>query len=61
MRAKYCDIVEFIKKAVKLKHVSISTDAWALIANEGYVTYTIHLISWTLHHFLVGIFKKDGA
>jgi len=64
LSAKDYDAVHFIKQAVKGKHVSITTDAWTSIAKEGYVTCTMHLIeptTWTLHHFSLGIFQKDGA
>jgi len=64
LSAKYYDAVHFIKRAVKGKHVSITTDAWTSIAKEGYVTCTMHLIeptTWTLHHFSLGIFQKDSA
>jgi uncharacterized protein with PQ loop repeat len=42
----------------------LTTDAWTSISKIGYVTCTVHFLepkTWTLHHFSLGIFKKDGA
>ena len=64
MTTKYYDSVHFVKKIVQGKHVSLTTDAWTSIAKEGYVTCTLHFIepkTWTLHHFSLGIFKKDST
>jgi hypothetical protein len=46
-----------------VQDVALTTDAWTSIAKEGYVTCTIHFIkpkTFSLHHFSLGIFKKDG-
>jgi hypothetical protein len=61
---KYFDSLQKISNIVKGKNVSLTTDAWTSITKEGYVTCTLHFIepkTWTLHHFSLGIFKKDKA
>jgi hypothetical protein len=64
MSTKYYDSVNTITGILKNKSVSLTTDAWTSIAKEGFVTCTMHFIeqkTWTLHHFALGIFKKDGT
>jgi hypothetical protein len=64
MSTKYYDSVNTITSILKNKSASLTTDAWTSIAKEGFVTYTMHFIepkTWTLHHFALGIFKKDGT
>jgi len=63
MSNKYFDTMHAVTKILKGKDVALTTDAWTSIAKEGYVTCTLHFIepkTWTLHHFSLGIFKKDG-
>jgi hypothetical protein len=63
MSNKYFDAMHDVSTILKGKAVALTTDAWTSIAKEGYVTCTIHFIepkTWTLHHFSLGIFKKDG-
>ena len=60
---KYFDTMHAVTKILKGKDIALTTDAWTSIAKEGYVTCTVHFIepkTWTLHHFSLGIFKKDG-
>jgi len=64
MSMKYFETMQSITKIVKGKDVALTTDAWTSIAKEGYVTCTLHFIeplTWTLHDFSLGIFKKDGT
>jgi hypothetical protein len=64
MPMKYFETMQSITKIVKGKDVSLTTNAWTSIAKEGYVTCTLHFIgplTWTLHDFSLGIFKKDGT
>jgi hypothetical protein len=64
LSTKYYEVLHRITSILKGKYISLTTDAWTSIAKVGYVTCTVHFIepkSWTLHHFALGIFKKDGA
>ena len=61
---KFFETQQDIIKILKGKNVALTTDAWTSIAKEGYVTCTLHFIeplTWTLHYFSLGIFKKDGT
>jgi hypothetical protein len=61
---KYFETQQDITKILKEKNVALTTDAWTSISKEGYVTCTLHFIeplTWTLHCFSLGIFKKDGT
>jgi len=61
---KFFETQQNIIKILKGKNVALTTDAWTSIAKEGYVTCTLHFIeplTWTLHYFSLGIFKKDGT
>jgi hypothetical protein len=63
MSNKYFDTMHAVTKILKGKDIALTTDSWASIAKEGYVTCTVHFIepkTWTLHHFSMGIFKKDS-
>jgi len=60
---KYFDTMHAVTKILKGKDIALTTDAWTSIAKEGYVTCTVHFIepkTWMLHHFSMGIFKKDS-
>jgi hypothetical protein len=64
MSNKYYDTMHAVMETLKGKDVALTTDAWTSVAKEGYVTCTIHFIepkTWTLHHFSLGIFKKDSS
>jgi len=64
LSTKYFDTQQQITNILKGKSVSLTTDAWTSIAKEGYVTCTLHFIeplTWTIHYFSMGIFKKDGT
>jgi len=64
LSTKYFDTQQQITNILKGKSVSLTTDAWTSIAKEGYITCTLHFIeplTWTLHYFSMGIFKKDGT
>jgi hypothetical protein len=64
MSMKYFEVMQSITNIVKGKDVSLTTDAWTSIAKEGYITCTLHFIeplTWTLHDFSLGIFKKEGT
>jgi len=64
MSMKYFETMQSITKIVKGKDVALTTDAWTSIAKGGYVTCTLHFIeplTWALHDFSLGIFKKDGT
>jgi hypothetical protein len=64
MSTKYYDSVNFAKQILKDKMVAVTTDAWTSSAKEDFITCTLHFIepkSWTLHHFFLGVFKKDGT
>ncbi len=51
MTNKYYDVVHFIKTIVKGKNVSLTTDAWALIAKEGiWLCVMSQLVTHLLHH-----------
>jgi hypothetical protein len=61
---KYFETQQDITNILKGKYVALTTDAWTSIAKEGYVTCTLHFIeplTWSLHYFSLGIFKKDGT
>jgi hypothetical protein len=61
---KYFETMQSITNILKGKDVSLTTDAWTSITKEGYVTCTLHFIeplTWTLHDFSLGIFKKEGT
>jgi hypothetical protein len=63
MSMKYFETLQAITAIVKGKNFALTTDAWTSTAKVGYVTCTIHFIepmTWTLHDFSLGIFKKDG-
>jgi hypothetical protein len=63
MSNKFYDTMRAVTDILKEKDVALTTDAWTSIAKEGYVTCTVHFIepkTWTLHHFSLGIFKKEG-
>lgn len=64
MTQKYHETLYSIKKILKGKDVSLTTDAWTSVARDGYVTCTLHFVepkSWTLHNFSLGLFKKNGT
>ncbi|CAB5364352.1 unnamed protein product [Rhizophagus irregularis] len=46
-----------------LGKVSITTDIWSLLKNEGFLGVTIHFIDneWLLKHFTLDIFKFKGS
>lgn len=61
---KYFETQQDITNILKGKNVALTTDAWTSIAKEGYATSTLHFIeplTWSLHYFSLGIFKKDGT
>jgi hypothetical protein len=63
MSMKYFETLQAITAILKDKNFALTTDAWTSIAKVVYVTCTIHFIepmTWTLHDFSLGIFKKDG-
>jgi hypothetical protein len=63
MSMKYFETLQAITAIVNGKNFALTTDAWTSIAKVGYVTCTIHFIepmTWMLHDFSLGIFKKDG-
>ena len=52
-----------ITNILKGKHWSGTTDSWTSCSNTTYTTCTAHFIdltTWTLHHFPLGIFQKQG-
>ncbi len=60
----YSEVLHRITSILKGKYVALTTNAWTSISKIGYVTCTVHFVepkTWTLHHFSLGIFKKDGA
>lgn len=66
--SKYYDTLHSIKGILKGQQVALSTDAWNLLTEDGYVqgyvTCTLHFIeprSWTIHHFSLGVFKNDPS
>jgi hypothetical protein len=64
LSTKYFETQQHIAKILKGKSVALTTDSWTSIAKEGFVTCTMHFIeplTWTLHSFSLGIFKKDGT
>jgi hypothetical protein len=64
LSTKYFDTQQQITNILKGKSLSLTTDAWTSIAKERYITCTPHFIqpvTWTLHYFSLGIFKKDGT
>jgi hypothetical protein len=64
LSTKYFETQQHIAKILKGKSVTLTTYSWTSIAKEGFVTCTIHFIeplTWTLHSFSLGIFKKDGT
>jgi hypothetical protein len=61
---KYFETQQDITNILKEKNVALTTNAWTSIAKEGYATSTLHFIeplTWSLHYFSLGIFKKDGT
>jgi hypothetical protein len=53
-----------LKDTLKGHSFCSTTDAWTSCANETYVANTVHLIdkrTWQLHHFVLGLFFKEGT
>jgi Protein of unknown function (DUF 659) len=55
-------IKEYISKNIPGK-VSITTDIWSSIKNEGFLGITIHFIdkNWVLKHFTLDLFRFKGS
>jgi hypothetical protein len=44
--------------------VCLTTDAWTSCNNVTFITCTVHFVhpkTWVLHHFPLGLFKKEGT
>jgi hypothetical protein len=50
----YFETLHALTGILKGNNIALITDAWTVIAKEGYVTYTMYFI----HDFSLSIFKK---
>ncbi len=53
-----------LRSILKGNDVCLTTDAWTSCNNVTYITCTAHFVhpkTWVLHHFPLGLFKKEGT
>jgi hypothetical protein len=53
-----------VKKILKGRFFSFTTDGWTSLNHKGYVTCTAHFIdpnTWKLHAIVLGLYEKDGG
>jgi hypothetical protein len=53
-----------LRSILKGIDVCLTTDAWTSCNNVTFITCTAHFVhpkTWMLHHFPLGLFKKEGT